>query len=139
MCEKQCSVCRKDKDVESFPFKYKAKGIRHYTCRECWVVIRKASYEANKQSTFDRNKKNSQKTRAWYLEYKLKLNCERCPEKHPACLDFHHTNPLEKDNDVASMIHGNHSIAALKREIAKCVVLCANCHRKLHHEEKHGQ
>jgi 5-methylcytosine-specific restriction endonuclease McrA len=52
-----------------------------------------------------------------------KAGCSRCPEHHPACLDFHHLDPTGKDLSV-----GN----AISSEIAKCVLLCSNCHRKLH-------
>ena len=57
--------------------------------------------------------------------------CIRCGEKHIACLDFHHRDPTEKDLEVANL---STSRARLLTEIAKCDVLCANCHRKLHWE-----
>jgi hypothetical protein len=36
------------------------------------------------------------------------------------------------------MIHRNYSISKIKKEIKKCSVICSNCHRKLHWEEKNG-
>jgi hypothetical protein len=53
-----------------------------------------------------------------------------CGEKHPAALDFHHTDPSTKKASVGSL--NMDSIAAINAEIAKCIVLCSNCHRKLH-------
>lgn len=59
-----------------------------------------------------------------------KQACSRCPESHPACLDFHHRDP-ETKSFALSRGH-EHSRAAILAEIAKCDVLCANCHRKEH-------
>lgn len=60
--------------------------------------------------------------------------CKTCGENHPACLEFHHLDPENKDNDIAYMVNTGYSIARILREIEKCVVLCSNCHRKLHFE-----
>lgn len=47
-----------------------------------------------------------------------------------ACLDFHHLK--DKEFNISNEIR-NLSIENLKKEINKCVVLCSNCHRKLHY------
>lgn len=59
--------------------------------------------------------------------------CSSCGEDHPACLDFHHLNPLEKKFNIGSYITHGYSINKLLEEIKKCIILCANCHRKLHY------
>ena len=60
----------------------------------------------------------------------LKLNCKNCGESDQACLDFHHRNPKEKDFNVSRGLE--FSRKTILKEIAKCDVLCSNCHRKLH-------
>lgn len=59
--------------------------------------------------------------------------CEKCGyDKCIAALDFHHINPEEKDFAISnSNIYKN--IEALKQEVDKCMLLCANCHRELHY------
>lgn len=69
--------------------------------------------------------------RATFLAYKLTLSCIYCGEAHPTCLDFHHRNPAEKVETVSN-IFNTRGLKALWDEIAKCDVICANCHRKLH-------
>jgi hypothetical protein len=64
-----------------------------------------------------------------------KVKCARCDENHPACLDFHHRDPSQKDF-LLSVAVAKCSLERIKAEAAKCDVLCANCHRKLHYEEK---
>ena len=53
--------------------------------------------------------------------------CARCGFKeHPTALHFHHLNPAEKEFNIAQ--NTGLAFSRLKAEIAKCIVLCANCH-----------
>jgi hypothetical protein len=49
-------------------------------------------------------------------------------------LDFHHTDPTTKDRTyhAISAIFRNCSIQKAKEEAAKCILICANCHREIH-------
>ncbi len=58
--------------------------------------------------------------------------CRNCEETAPECLDFHHPNPAEKSESVNKMVPQGYGWEAIKKEIGKCVLLCANCHRQLH-------
>ena len=59
--------------------------------------------------------------------------CAKCGESHIACLDFHH--PGEKDGMLSGAAR-SWSVKHILAEIKKCVILCSNCHRKLHWNEK---
>lgn len=74
--------------------------------------------------------------KAWLDSQKVK--CARCDETHTACMDFHHRNPAEKDG-LLSVAVAKWSLDRIRAEVAKCDILCANCHRKLHYEERHGR
>ena len=65
-----------------------------------------------------------------YIKNIKNCGCAICDEKDIACLDFHHLR--DKEFNIANEIK-NLSIDNLKKEIDKCIVLCANCHRKLHY------
>lgn len=67
----------------------------------------------------------------WANALKAASGCVLCGEKHPACLDFHHRVAHEKKATV-SLVICHWSRKKLEDEIAKCDVLCANCHRKHH-------
>lgn len=89
-------------------------------------------YKKNKQAEIRRVAKRKQKLRDWLDELKKGLKCEMCEENHPACLDFHHPNSKEKDFSVGSIKGYGWSQEWVLNEIQKCMVVCANCHRKLH-------
>ncbi len=58
--------------------------------------------------------------------------CEICGyNKCAAAMDFHHRNPSLKKFSLS--IRGlSRSLEAIKDELDKCALLCANCHREFH-------
>ena len=92
-----------------------------------------ASY---KESERIRQKNGRAKLRA-YVERVKATGCVVCGEKHPACIQFHHINPKTKIDRVNRLLAQTKSLAAVKAEIAKCEMLCANCHAKRHWNEIH--
>lgn len=73
----------------------------------------------------------------WLKQYKSTLQCE-CGESHPACIDFHHIDPDTKAiSAISAAIYRGWSIARIQTELAKCKVLCANCHKIIHSNDIH--
>lgn len=70
--------------------------------------------------------------RAWVHGSKRERGCARCSETDPACLDFHHRDEAEKTANVSELVSNGRSKAAISKEMKRCDVLCANCHRKEH-------
>jgi transcription elongation factor Elf1 len=87
-----------------------------------------------------RSKKNTKpKKREFVSRYKLKCGCRLCGYNDSAtALEFHHIDPSEKDSAISRLISGNWGLKTIKKEIRKCVVLCANCHRTVHKEIERG-
>jgi len=84
-------------------------------------------------------KRYRDKKRAIMRGYKAEHGCARCPEDDPVCLDFHHRDPDDKHwrlrkrgSTVASFVHLGFD--ELWAEMAKCEVLCRNCHAKEHRD-----
>lgn len=73
----------------------------------------------------------------WYHEIKNNSSCYKCGEDHPSCLEFHHLERDDKHGNISSMIHNCRPMKELREELTKCIVICANCHRKLHWVEDH--
>ena len=78
------------------------------------------------------------KKRAGILaEIKTTRGCARCGfNSHPVALDFHHINPEEKVDGVPNMSNRHAKWELVLEEVAKCEVLCANCHRIQHWDKQ---
>lgn len=64
-------------------------------------------------------------------------SCIRCGESHPAALQFHHRDPTTKLFNIADgIVSGGWTEEQIREEIAKTDILCANCHRIIHWEER---
>jgi len=129
-----CYVCKSSLDELMFSFKNKKQGIRSTKCKTCTKLYLKEHYKNNKSKYIEKaklsNPGNLAKTKL--LLQNLKTKCVKCGEDHPAVLDFHHTNPDEKESSIAHI----HSRKKIIEESKKCIILCSNCHRKLHWEER---
>lgn len=73
----------------------------------------------------------------WFQEFKKTLKCAQCGFDHPGALQFHHLR--DKTLNISKMVNRNRRPEEVLAEMEKCVVLCANCHAILHHEEKEAK
>lgn len=93
-------------------------------------------YKNNKTLYQTRANESRIKRVKWLNDYKEKKGCSLCEEKHVACLDFHHTNEDQKNGNVTDFARKKVSMKRLVEEINKCQILCSNCHRKHHYNER---
>jgi hypothetical protein len=78
------------------------------------------------------NMKLRRKRRAALIEQLKMVPCARCKVSYPSCvMDFHHV-PGRGQKKFQISRNKCLTLTALLEEVAKCDVLCANCHR-LHH------
>ena len=59
--------------------------------------------------------------------------CELCKEDYTRALQFHHKDASDKKINISNMAKYDYSIATIQAEIDKCMLVCANCHTKLHY------
>lgn len=105
--------------------------------RELNKSSQKKWYQKNKEYTIEKQREKRWAMKKWFEEEILaKCKCEKCGENHPAVLDFHHKDPSEKEGNVGLMVYQKYSKKRTLAEIAKCQVLCANCHRRHHWDER---
>ena len=64
-------------------------------------------------------------------EYKMAHPCVDCGESDPIVLEFDHLPGLEKLRSPIALAGGG--ITAVFAEIAKCEMVCANCHARRTH------
>ncbi len=127
-----CGRCKREREVSFFNTNKRKRGYQSW-CKECIKEYDKERFQLNKEKRrIQRNERRSL-IRKWFAEYKENLKCKECGFSHPASLDFHHRDLKTKTKNVSDMVR-NHSIESIKKEIEKCDVLCANCHRILHYD-----
>ena len=122
--EKECKYCKKYYPENAFgvALTTETKVYRRRKCRDC--------YKSTKQALIKRHYK-------WINEYKQKRGCKNCKITDSRVLDFHHKNQHNKLFGISG-IRRIIGFERLREEIKKCEVLCANCHRILHSEERKG-
>jgi len=91
-----------------------------------------------KQKERTRKMSNSEAVIDWRRRKKIELveykggKCEVCGyNKSVNALQFHHKNPNDKDFTVSGK---SLSFEKLKKEVDKCILVCANCHAEIHEE-----
>lgn len=111
---RRCSTCGERKPVET-GFYRKSRGGSGYrtTCRDC-----SRAYQAEvKREVTD-----------FVDAYKMQSGCADCGWcKHPQALEFDHRPDEIKGAEISDMRKAPLSLVI--EEIAKCDVVCANCHR----------
>lgn len=88
--------------------------------------------ETIKANRRKRDKELARQQREYVAAYKEAEGCKVCGIKEAVVLDLDHRDPAQKRGNVSTMC-GKVSWDSLYAEIAKCDVLCANCHRRKTH------
>ena len=133
--QKICGKCKQLLDISEFYVHNKNNKQGYQSrCKKCSAITRREHYLNNREKEVTVRKRYEQDNRDWYIELKKTLKCSKCSESRWYVLDFHYSNG-KKDSNI-SMIVKTQSKARTLKEIEKCIVLCANCHRELHHLER---
>lgn len=105
---------------------------KKYRCRSCNKEYQEKWYKNNKalqsKKVLNNKKRNKQINAEFICDYLSKNPCVKCGEKDIIVLEFDHIE--DKNYNIAKMIGGGHCLDKIKEEMAKCQVLCANCHRR---------
>lgn len=85
-------------------------------------------YEENKQKYIDSVRDRRQKCRLYVIQVKDNAECADCEETFPHyIMDFDHVSGKKVGN--ISDLAREGSMELLLKEIAKCDLVCSNCHR----------
>ena len=108
------------------PEKIKAWGQKYH----------KANKDRMRESNIRRLRERYARNRL-IMEKAKDVPCQDCGERYPPyVMDFDHRDPTTKAAKVSSMHHT--SVKRLVAEIAKCDVVCANCHRERSWGDSYG-
>ncbi len=107
---------------------YKNKEDRAKSSKRHYLKNKQYYKEKARERTLEQTKKNKD----YISEYLLNHPCVDCGEKDIIVLEFDHIND-DKSYNIANMIQTGYSLETIKKEIDKCEVRCANCHRRITH------
>lgn len=126
---KLCPRCECLQADDAFHWKSRARGERHSHCRACVNAKNRAAWHDNDRHGKKRRQEDRLAANAMIVaEAKRDAPCMDCGGVFPpVCMDFDHRDPDIKEFAIAQ--HRAGSPSRLKREIAKCDLVCANCHR----------
>jgi hypothetical protein len=120
---KICSQCKLDLPVSSF-WKDKTK-LRSY-CKECDKARRQRILDQDPDYFAAKTARSVAKRRAWLKEYKESTPCADCGVSYP-----HYVMDLDHrwDEEKAFTVGQATGLKKMKAEVAKCDLVCSNCHR----------
>ncbi|MEA2474508.1 MAG: hypothetical protein QOE06_2423 [Thermoleophilaceae bacterium] len=102
-------------------------------CRPCHSEYHREHYLANKQRYVDQARASKQRLRLerteFLFDYFADHPCADCGETDPMVLEFDHLDAGQKAFTIGSSVPYRNWQSILD-EIAKCEVVCANCHRR---------
>ena len=131
---KRCGRCRELKSVDCFGFRKKDLAIRHSVCKSCQATYRTAYVERHGKDAlhariYAHTVRYRRRNRAFVHRHLQEHPCVDCGLADVLVLEFDHVTGT-KEGTIAVMVREGVSLKRLRAEIAKCVVRCANCHRR---------
>jgi hypothetical protein len=129
MEKKCCGPCQRTLDISFFGSK--GVGRIQQFCKECQREYSKQHYQQNKARYYERNERQRQRLKDILQQAKSKP-CQDCGIQYaPYVMDFDHREGVDKIDHVGRFIL--YTKKKLIEEIAKCDVVCSNCHRERTH------
>lgn len=127
---KACTRCMK-----SWPHDQFAKNMATWG-----KVSSREHYERNKERIKRKAKQSTKRysahVRAVVVAAK-QAPCTDCGVQYPHyVMEWDHLDGSHKRFNIGDIMHSGYSVATVKEELAKCELVCANCHRERTHRRK---
>lgn len=121
-----CSKCKETKSLATEYDKNPAYAIGYYRqCKDC----RKKHPSQTPVKLLERVYRTRMRNRQYLWDFYVNHPCTDCGESDPRVLELDHCRGEKKIAGVSELVHNTRSLAAIQKEIEKCDVVCANCHR----------
>ena len=122
---KRCGRCGEEKALAAF---HRRRHGYQTWCKECRREYDAAYHRATRETRIRQKKERHAEFVAWYLALKEGKPCADCDGVfHPVAMQWDHRPGTPKAADVANLLRKNSKRRVLA-EIAKCDLVCANCH-----------
>lgn len=154
---KICRKCKQKKPLEEFTKHRKMKDGYDTIClvcnrahaskwneqnRERYLLKCKRAYRRNRAEELRKAHERYEEVANYLKTLKDGKCCTKCRwNEEPHVLHFHHRNPAEKSFGLSASLNLRVAIVLneelIHKEIAKCDLLCPNCHSVLHYRLRH--
>jgi len=129
---KLCPKCNTDKELSEFrPNSKRKDGLQAY-CISCDKEFQSEWYLKNKEKCIkkakERNKKFEEIGKGYIINYLKSHPCVDCGEGDIVVLEFDHQK--DKKYAISEIIRKGYKLEIIQKEIEKCEVRCANCHKR---------
>ena len=117
---KLCKYCNKYYPESEFgvALSTENKIYRRLKCKICYNNTKKILRDSQQK---------------WLDDYKKDHKCFKCGLNDYRVLEFHHIG--DKEFTIAYAFFNHYGIERIKKEVEKCKVVCANCHRLIHYRK----
>lgn len=127
MQTKICGTCKQEKTVSEFNKNRAKRDGLQSSCKSCKKGHQASWYQNNSERHIENVAKRKEEVRAWIREQKS-VPCMDCGVRYPYyVMDFDHVEG-EKEFGVSAAAN-SYGANQIREEIAKCEVVCSNCHR----------
>jgi hypothetical protein len=131
---KTCSKCKVSKEISEFhKNKSRSDGLDRY-CRPCRNIASAIHKDMYPDTRTRLDKEKYDRARLFIEELKLNKPCTDCGIVYPPyVMQFDHLDGTTKTANVASLRNKEKILL----EVAKCELVCANCHAIRSYERLH--
>jgi len=127
---KNCFNCNQIKPFTEFNKNSSKKDGLQARCRECQKSYFKQYYDQSntvKVTVKNRVKQRRLSNKKALMEHLSDKSCMDCSVDNILVLEFDHLR--DKRKSISALVHEGASWQTILDEIAKCDIVCANCHR----------
>lgn len=132
---RECTKCKIEKPYSEYYKSSTNKSGWQAWCKKCTISNMAYRYKNNekvKSKTKEGERNSFNVFQNISLLIKSKYGCQYCNEQCPHVLQFHHINPLNKITEVSVLCFKKNKPKFFE-EMNKCIVVCSNCHIKIHY------
>ena len=122
-CDVVCANCHRRRTARQFGW-YK---LGHPKPLELPALPKRGTPEYERTKSVRSGQARRRRNRLFIWNYLQANPCALCGETDPVVLEFDHLS--EKDRDIGWLMPTS-CVTSIRRELQKCRVLCANCHRR---------
>jgi hypothetical protein len=131
---KRCGRCGETKAFEEF---HRGRGGFQSWCKECRRIYDRTYWRRTRLRRLELRRRRQEELRKWFHDLKRNIPCADCGAHfHPVAMEWDHLPGQKKFREVSNLFRGTPSKRRLVEEIAKCELVCANCHAVRSYERR---